>query len=439
MLSQSTATLRAGLFRDQWQQLVLRPLSKLGGSSRRATYVLVVDALDECEDDNNVRTIVQLLGEARSLKTVRLRVFLTSRPETPIRSGFIQMPDTEHQDFVLHNISSSIVDQDIRAFLEHNLLLIAQERSINPGWPGEEILKRLVQRANGLFIWADTACRFIRNSKFATKSLDQILVYSSTTINVPERHLNEMYITILRNCIQMYPDEAEELLSMLKRLLGSLITLMSPLSIQSLSSLLCAAQVEVSQTLDDLHAILGIPQDHNLLLRLHHPSFRDFLYAQARCEEFWVNESQAHEALADRCIHLLSSSLKQDICGVDTPGAFVVDVENGRVQGSLLPEVQYACSYWIQHVEKSGTLLYDNGQVHCFLQEHFLHWLEALGWMGKISEGVHAIAALESFISVSILINRREAFTNSFDSLAIVQISRSFFMTRSGSCSIIER
>jgi hypothetical protein len=36
------------------------------------------------------------------------------------------------------------------------------------------------------------------------------------------------------------------------------------------------------------------------------------------------------------------------------------------------------------------------------LQEHFLHWLEALGWMGKISDGVHAIAALESFVSVSI-------------------------------------
>jgi hypothetical protein len=43
--------------------------------------------------------------------------------------------------------------------------------------------------------------------------------------------------------------------------------------------------------------------------------------------------------------------------------------------------------------------------VHCFLQEHLLHWLEALGWMGKVPEGVHAITDLESFATVSILQN----------------------------------
>jgi hypothetical protein len=32
--------------------------------------------------------IVQLLAEARSLRSVRLRVFMTSRPEIPIRHGF---------------------------------------------------------------------------------------------------------------------------------------------------------------------------------------------------------------------------------------------------------------------------------------------------------------------------------------------------------------
>ncbi|KAL5313471.1 hypothetical protein ACEPPN_019204 [Leptodophora sp. 'Broadleaf-Isolate-01'] len=386
--------------RDQWQQLVLRPLSKLGESGGQATYVLVVEALDECEDDDNVGIIVQLFSETRSLKTVRLRVFLTSRPETTIRNGFIQMPDIEHQDFVLHNISSSIVDRDIRTFLEHDLQLIARgQRFLTPGWPGEEILKRLVQGANGLFIWAATACRFIRNSKFTTKSLDLILVVSSTSINAPEKHLDEIYITVLRNCIQMYPNEAEELLSMLKSLLGTIITLVSPLSIQSLSKLLCATQVEVDQTLNDLHAILSIPEDHNLPLRLHHPSFRDFLYGQARCEEFWVDERQAHQVLADKCIQLMSASLKQDICGMEAPNMLFADAERSRIEQSLPLEVQYACHYWIDHVQKSGTQLRDNGQVHRFLKEHFLHWVEALAWIGQISKGIYATASLESYVA----------------------------------------
>jgi hypothetical protein len=70
---------------DQWRQLVLGPLSRLEKSHQ--SYILVVDALDECEGDDNVRIILELLAEARSLKTVRLRVFLTSRPEIPIRQA----------------------------------------------------------------------------------------------------------------------------------------------------------------------------------------------------------------------------------------------------------------------------------------------------------------------------------------------------------------
>jgi hypothetical protein len=63
--------------------------------------------------------------------------------------------------------------------------------------------------------------------------------------------------------------------------------------------------------------------------------------------------------------------------------------------------IQYACLYWIQHFHKSGARLRDDDQVHQFLQEHLLHWLEALGRMQKISEGIHAIASLESIAAVS--------------------------------------
>ena len=113
--------------RDQWRQLVLLPLLKLDGNACQCLYVLIVDALDECDDDNNIRIILQLLAEAQSLKTVRLRVFLTSRPEIPIRHGMYCIPEAEHQDFVLHNISPAIVDHDIGIFLEHKLMIMRQD------------------------------------------------------------------------------------------------------------------------------------------------------------------------------------------------------------------------------------------------------------------------------------------------------------------------
>src|SRR5436305_13757158 len=51
--------------RDQWHHLVLGPLSKLDGNNYCVSYVLVVDALDECDYDNNIMSIPQLLAAAR--------------------------------------------------------------------------------------------------------------------------------------------------------------------------------------------------------------------------------------------------------------------------------------------------------------------------------------------------------------------------------------
>jgi hypothetical protein len=145
-----------------------------------------------------------------------------------------------------------------------------------------------------------------------------ILESDSNTINAPGKHLDEIYLTVLRQSIS--PDytaeEAEELCHRLTSLPGCIVTLFSPLSTQSLSRLVNASQQEVDQTLNDLHAILNIPKDQTCLLRLHHPSFRDFLLDKQRChnESFWVDGRQAHRRIADNCIRLLSNSLHQDVC-----------------------------------------------------------------------------------------------------------------------------
>jgi hypothetical protein len=97
----------------------------------------VLDALDECEGENDVQIILRLLAEARSLKKVRLRVLITSRLEILIRYGFYQVPDAEHCDFILHDIEAAIVDYDISIFLDHELRKIGQEQTLRIGWPGE--------------------------------------------------------------------------------------------------------------------------------------------------------------------------------------------------------------------------------------------------------------------------------------------------------------
>jgi hypothetical protein len=310
---------------DQWRELVIRPLKlvKSDKSSSLSSYLLIIDALDECDNDSHVRTILQLLAEARSLSTVRLRVFLTSRPEVPIRHGIRAIPQDERQDFVLHDIQLAIINHDITLFLEYHLGIIGQEWTLGSEWPGKEALRQLVVYASGLFIWASTTCRFVREGRrFARKRLDTILKASSSAVTAPEKHLNEIYLAVLSYSISSdyLDEEKKEACDMLKHILRSTVVLLSPLSTSALRWLLKISKEDVDSTFNDLHVILDIPNDPSRQLRLHHPSFRDFLLNKDRCGVFWVDEKKAHQRLATSCMQLMFQTLKKDICDIYAPG-----------------------------------------------------------------------------------------------------------------------
>ncbi|KAG9245486.1 heterokaryon incompatibility protein-domain-containing protein [Calycina marina] len=396
-------------YANQWHQLILGPLSKLDRGYRPFSFVFVIDAIDECEGEADIKLILQLLVEAQVLKKVRLRVFLTCRPDTAIRRSLNNISEEKHQQITLHDISRLVVDHDISLFLEYILDIIRQELTLGAEWPGEVVLRKLVCKSSGLFIWATTACRFIHEGRsFAARNrLDTILKTSSSSITGPEKHLNELYRDVLKHSMALdySEEEQDDACNMLKRTLGSLVVLRTSLSALSLSRLLGLPKKEVYQTFADLHTILNIPDDSTHQLRLHHPSFRDFLLNKDRSGKFWVNEEETHQRIAARCIQLMSQTLKKDICDIHAPGSQVTEVESSRIQKCLPPEVQYACLYWVQHLSRSGFQAYDRGEAHMFLQIHLLHWLEALAWLGKTSEAIQAMLSLEAYILVSFYSN----------------------------------
>jgi hypothetical protein len=386
--------------RHQWNQLILRPLSKLNSTSLQSSILLVIDALDECEKDDDIKSLLELLPEAK-----RLRIFITSRPDTPIRHGFRAMPGILHHDLVLHGVSRPIVDHDISVFFRVHFREIRNSSEYLPAdWPGEQTITRLVQSAGGLFIWAATACRFVSaGKKFAASRLSLILQGGASA--APEKKLNMIYMSILTNSVSdEYNDqEKKELYKMLKTALGTIVILFSSLSAVSLARLLQIPKEDVQRMLEDLHAILDIPKEQSCSIRLHHPSFRDFLLDEERCSDqhFWVDEKKAHAALADACIRLMSDKLGRDICGLNLPGVLAEEAQGDRIDQHLPSELQYACRYWVQHLQRGKTQLLDDGQMHMFLRGHLLHWLEALSLMRKTSEGVLAIISLESLVAVS--------------------------------------
>jgi hypothetical protein len=113
-----------------------------------------------------------------------------------------------------------------------------------------------------------------------------------------------------------------------------------------------------------------------------------------------VNKKEAHARLVTRCIKVMSSALKEDVCGQRMLGVQISDVSISHIQRCLPSEVQYACLYWVRHLISSGERLLDDGDVHRFLREHALHWMEAMSWMGKTSEAIEAMTLLESITEV---------------------------------------
>ena len=136
-----------------------------------------------------------------------------------------------------------------------------------------------------------------------------------------------------------------------------------------------------------------------------HLSFREFLLDQEKrgISVFWVDERKTNNVLANRCLELLSGRLQENICSLESPGTLRTEISTQTIEKCLPADVRYACRHWVQHWELSGEYVCDEDAVHTFLKKHFLHWLEALSLVGKLSDSIAQINTLRSLVDVSYL------------------------------------
>ena len=107
---------------QQYDKLLLRPLQRARQSAPHSpSFIVVLDALDECDDLNDVRLLLRLLGDTQNMAGVGLRVLVISRPEIPIRLGFHNLKHIAYHELALHDVPRAIVDQDIKQVSEIRL------------------------------------------------------------------------------------------------------------------------------------------------------------------------------------------------------------------------------------------------------------------------------------------------------------------------------
>jgi hypothetical protein len=389
--------------KGQFEKLILQPLRGIQQTCSQAlARVVVIDALDECEREADIRAILELLARTKEIRPVLLRIVVTSRPELHIRLGFKEMANGTYQDLVLHEVPRSTIKHDIRLFLEYELGLIRKERRLGSDWPAQQQILALVELAVPLFIYAATVCRYVGSKGGSPKAfLNKVLQYQKATFS----QLDRTYLPVLDQLLsEQEEDEKETWLEAFREVVGSVVVLESPLSAVSLARLLQVPQEEIQFRLDSLHSVLSVSDNKDAPVRPLHLSFREFLVdpkKQGRSLS-WVDKKSTHQKLASRCLALMSGSsgLRQDMCGLSSSGVLRDEIDEQTVAGSLLLDLQYACRYWVDHLKQGGQGIVDGDTTHLFLQKHFLHWLEAMSLMRESSRCVDLLDNLQALASV---------------------------------------
>lgn len=404
----------------------MTPLSKVDSdASGIPAKVIVIDALDECESYEDIRSICSLLSQLQELVTVRLRVFLTSRSIYPIEAAFLELErkNTEYHKLALHEEFYDETKADIAAFLKRRFADIKTEYRIpKEPWPGHGELDRLISFAttpSPLFIYASTLCRFVDDREGREDPTERLADWlEQCDRNTPQ--LSQIYLPILNYVFFGSYDIADKPKplsdsdrSQLLQILGVIVNLAAPLPTRGIAALLGIGEFRVNRSLRNLHAVLNVPDNPCAPVKVLHKSFSDFLLGQedAGTLDFQVDATETHAMLASKCIKRMAGGggLRKDMCNLlHDYGKPRDEIDEATVANAIPLDLEYACLYWVYHLQRCSHLAIgideDNlspqwisnllQKMENFLQEHFLHWLESLSLLGELSEGMQSVTKL---------------------------------------------
>ncbi|GLA83435.1 hypothetical protein AtubIFM56815_007629 [Aspergillus tubingensis] len=390
--------------RVQWASLISGPLHKLTSSSQAHwRFIMIVDSLDECGDQDKVATVLKLLASLRDLPSVRF--LITSRPEAHIRFAFESLPPELYHSQPLHKISPK--SDDITRFLEADLKRIWEnyKSAIPEGWPGQENIERLKEKSDGLFVYASTCCRFLEDPYHYSSRLDQILKDDSEA-ETPQAKLDNIYIRVIKLSLDARTKkEREVMIEDFRLIVGTIMVMFKPASASTLEALLFSSSSKdkrIQRCVEPLRSLLDV-RAANDPIRPVHLSLRDLLLSRERCKstpELYIHPQQLHLILFERCMETMKS-LKQNICDFVLPDSSLSDVPSESLETFLPAALCYACRYWIDHLMQLGSyeqseLLNDNGGIiEFFLRQKLLFWFEALSLMGELEVGISQLSTLQ--------------------------------------------
>jgi len=353
--------------------------------------IFVIDALDECGDDQDRPVLLRVLNEAVA-HAPWLKVIVTSRPEDEIQNFFNRLPRSSYSPYNL--ATDQDAEADLKTFARSQFDLVAKVWRLPTPWPGQPLFDRVISRANGLFIFIKTLVLALKQCENLEETLKAALQDSGL------KPLYNLYSSILKT--RRVPNNAE-----FRQMIGVLLTATPyrTLSEDSIAELAGVMPNLVRKWVDDLSSLLYRDEAANGGIRVRHLSISEF-FVSDHCA-YKVNIEDANTQLGGACLKTMMQQLRFNICNLDDSRLANADIDDlaFRTKEHVSDALQYSSLYWSNHL----CFTPDNGDPYVWgkLKEFFeglytLFWVEVLSIMGMVPIGAPSLRRVISWAKVSL-------------------------------------
>jgi len=324
----------------------------------------------------------------------------------------LNVATTSQWDRILVRVEGkSLRDSDIKLFLRARFTDIIKKRSdcnFSEDWPSSRDIDVVCRKAAGFFIYASTAVKFVASQHHPPdERLALIISLPQDTSREGKSGVDSLYTQVLG---QAFHDVDEDFYSHFKSVVGAVVLISRPLSVNALSDLLknCGTPSRIYSALRALHSLLLVPDSTEDPVRIFHKLVPDFLMDPGRCTDhrFFVDPSIYHREILLSCLDVMKRRLKKNICelGDYIPLSKVEDLRTRRAS-YIGDGLGYACRFWASHLAGITSRL-DVEEVHKAIDEffttRFLFWIEVLSLTGNLEGGVYALNDIQKwYLSVS--------------------------------------
>ncbi|CAE6474795.1 unnamed protein product [Rhizoctonia solani] len=416
--------------RIQFEGLIMEPLLTIQrDNTPSADLVVVIDALDECENRESTRMMLDILLANSS--DLPIKFFVSSRPEPEIRDEMIKrLDDHPGSRLVLHELDKSIVQADIERYLRAAL----QPMDLTDAEFGV-----LARDAGVLFIYPATVVRYISYSNFNQNPrgrLQTVLNASGPGVNQKNKAIDALYAAIIRGALE--DDELDDVeRNDILQVLHTIVCAQEPLTIGTLSGLLQFGSIDRTRAaIRPLWSVLHVSGTNELVTTLH-ASFPDFIYNETRPGKYHCDPRPYHHKIGQLCFDVIQAAPPFNIC--ELKSSFVRDKSvkdlDVRVTKAISPDIFYACRYWGAHIVLADHSTELSAMVYGFLSTRMLLWLEVMNLKKALQIAVDVMRQIDEWSTCQAhdglikLANDARCFTTTFASTPVSQSTPHLYLS----------